>query len=405
MKALADIPVDLIAQAQQAALVRLQLYLVGRTHEMLRGVLADCRRALEGVGMGTGRTDGQWDGLTGYLAIEGVTKAWGKRFGDWQRLFEGLRWAAAALPLGTLAVLHGYAFGAIEGQESKRAGEQGSREAELWEAAEIPVTFEPQLRAVLDAARERVYGDGFKLSQRIWRLDQESLERIRQVVYQGVADGSSAWQVAGQLEGVLGAGADCPRWTRSRLYRLTKSDIASGDRTGLYSGDECDAQGVSYNALRLARNEIQIAHHRATDEIMGRIPWIEKEQVMLSPAHPETDICDDVVGAGERGEGIYPKGEILLPLHVQCLCYKVAVLLPPDEFAGKLRGWVRGESEWPEMDEYGAWLGVGRSGMASASLGQTLGGELLTWLWGDQAAMDAAAERFLLPDEQLVFPD
>ena len=38
MKALADIPVDLIAQAQQAALVRLQLYLVGRTHEMLRGV-------------------------------------------------------------------------------------------------------------------------------------------------------------------------------------------------------------------------------------------------------------------------------------------------------------------------------------------------------------------------------
>ena len=62
-------------------------------------------------------------------------------------MFEGLRWEAAAQPLGALAVLHGAAFGAIEAQESKRAGEQKSRGAELREAAEIPATFEPQLRA------------------------------------------------------------------------------------------------------------------------------------------------------------------------------------------------------------------------------------------------------------------
>lgn len=378
-------------QAQQAALMRLQLYLVGRTHEVLREVLDECRGVLAEARSGQ---EGAWDGLSTHLAVEGIMKAWRRGFGQWQRLFEGLRRSAAAIPFGTLAILHEAAFrGPGARGHGLAAGEAVGRPS--------PV-FGPQLRQVLDGAANRVYSDGFKLSQRIWRLDQESLDRIRQTVYQGVAEGKSAWQVAKELEGVLGAGAECPRWTRTRLYKLTKADIASGDRTGLYSGEACAGQGVAYNALRLARNEIQIAHHMATDMIMARVPWIEKEQVMLSPAHPEEDICDDVIGRGERGEGIYPKGSIQLPLHPQCLCYKAAVLMPPDEFAERLRGWLRGAAPWPEMDEYAGFVGATPDELPGLSLAATWGRELLTWLWGDQAAMDAAAERWLLPDEQLV---
>ncbi|MCX6786841.1 MAG: hypothetical protein NTU85_03470 [Candidatus Kaiserbacteria bacterium] len=114
VKTLADIPVGLVWQAQQAALMRLQLYLVLRTHEMLRGVLADCREALEAAGdsstsaAASAQNDKQrvWDGLSTHLAIEGVSKAWAKGFGAWKKLFEGLRWEAGALPFGALAVLH-----------------------------------------------------------------------------------------------------------------------------------------------------------------------------------------------------------------------------------------------------------------------------------------------------------
>ncbi|MCX6786842.1 MAG: hypothetical protein NTU85_03475 [Candidatus Kaiserbacteria bacterium] len=273
-------------------------------------------------------------------------------------------------------------------------------------ASPVQVQFEPQLQGILDAARERVYGDGFKLSQRIWRLDQESLNGIRQVVYEGIANGESAWAIARKLEQFLGAGAGCPRWARSRLYGLTKKDIASGDRMGLYSGEECKEQGVSYNALRLARNEVQISHHMATRAVQDKIPWIEQLQIYLSPAHPEVDKCDDAANGGPNGDGVYPKAEApILPLHPQCLCGSKGILLGPEEFADKLRGWVRGEEQWPQMDQYAGWLGVGRQGIASVSLGQTLAGALLTWLWGGQDAMDAAAMRFLLPLEQLVFPN
>jgi hypothetical protein len=236
--------------------------------------------------------------------------------------------------------------------------------------------FRPQLQAVTDvkaatdAAASRIYADGHNLSQRIWRLNQETMDGIRQTVLEGVASGDSAWRVAQRLEPFLGGG------------------------TGLYSGDECAAQGVAYNALRLARNEIQTAHHEATDAILAQIPWIEKEQIHLSPAHPQTDVCDDVVGNGENGEGIYPRGEILLPLHPQCLCYKSGVLAPPDEFSQRLRGWLQGTENWPEMDQYADWTGggAGASGGAAIlpSIGQDIARRLVVWLWGGNGELDAA---------------
>ncbi len=117
---------------------------------------------------------------------------------------------------------------------------------------------------------------------------------------------------------------------------------------------------MAYNALRMARNEIQIAHHMATDRMFAAMPWVEKEQIVLSPSHPSIGCeCEEIVVGGERGEGIYAKGEIILPVHVQCLCFKIAVLMPADEFVRKLRGWMRGEAAWPAMDEYAGWLGLG----------------------------------------------
>lgn len=383
--------------AQQAALMRLQLYLVLRTHELLRTVLSECREALEATELTAAREPGTWDGLAAHTAIESVTRIWTQRFGEWRSIFEHLRSAAAALPIGTLAVLHRAAFAGLAEQRSR---------GQLSEAGTVPV-FEPQLQALLDAAATRVWGDGLTLSQRIWRLEHEGLDGIRQVLYQGIAEGDSAWRMARKLEPFLGAGGGCPRWARSRLYRLTKTDIAEGDRTGLYSGDECDGQGIAYKALRLARNEIQIAHHLASDAMLEAIPWLEQEQIHLSPAHPKPDICDDLVNGGAEGDGVYPKGSVLLPAHVQCLCYKTAVLPDSAEFAGRLRGWLRGETSWPAMDEYAAWLGVGAGDLTNSGLitGLAVGlaSQLVVWLWGDQSAMDAAAANDVLAGEQLVF--
>jgi len=238
--------------------------------------------------------------------------------------------------------------------------------------------FERTLQTLLDVAAEHLYGDGVNLSGRIWKWDRESREGINRVLMDGIANQKSAWDIAKGLEQYLGANQDCPRWTSTRLYQRTKSEIAAGDTGGLLSGKNCDGRGVSYNALRLARTEIQKAHALATDRMMAAQPWVEKEKVHLSAAHPETDICDDVVGGGEKGEGVYEVGTIELPLHPNCLCYKTAVLMDEKDFTSGLNGWLKGTSSWPELDSYAELIG---GDVTQSILPEAV--TLAVWLFGD----------------------
>lgn len=273
-----------------------------------------------------------------------------------------------------------------------RAGQKAL--AEAGPAFDPELFLADQLAELIEAANSRVYGDGFRLSQRIWRLHGESLTGIKQTIERSIVTGNSAWNTAKKLEQYLGANQDCPRWTTTRLFKLSPAQRLTSER-GLIRAGDCAGQGVAANALRLARNEIQVIHHMATDRIMARSPWIEQEQIHLSPQHPKPDMCDDVVSGSP-----YPKGAITLPLHVACLCYKSAVLMPPDEFASNLGGWMRGTSSWQAMDDYAGWLGVGRSRVLGEAaqqpvvtvpgLVETLGLALATWRWGDRTALRKA---------------
>jgi hypothetical protein len=270
------------------------------------------------------------------------------------------------------------------------AAERAMTEQQVVEASPV---FDPQLQAVLQAANERLYSDGFQLSQRIWRLDRDSLEGIRRTLLRGIAERESAWNLAQELEAYLGFDAECPRWSTTRMFRMTPTDRLFS-RVGLYSrvdGGPCASLGVSYNALRLARNEIQIAHMMATDAMFANAPWIGYEQIVLSPDHPPIGCeCEDIVAGGIDGEGTYEKGEISLPIHVQCMCYKLSVLTPREEFVSKLRGWMQGTQGWPAMDQYAARLGVGSHQVTNPSLLVSWGPSLLTWLWGNKEALTGA---------------
>lgn len=371
-----DLTVKNVADAQQAALIKVHLAEIGATHQGLTALAETFRAAL----MRHATTDGTLD-TVGYLTVQRtLTDEWGAFFLRWANLFQALRVVVTALPFGALAVYHRWA---AEIRNEKLESRE-LREAEDPQM-DFDAVFRPQLQAVIDAANQRIYGDGLTLSQRIWRLNTDSLNGIQQVLAQGVADGNSAWNIARLLEQYLGGGRDCPRWTSTRLYKLTKQQIADGDRTGLYSGAACAGQGVAYNALRLARNEFQVAHHMSTDRLFAKMPWIEKEAINLSPSHPDIGCrCEDVVKEGEDGTNVYPKGEISLPIHVQCLCFKTAVLMDDAVFADRVRGWLNGSQPWNAMDDYASWLGVMPQDVFSYSLVTTIANNLTVWLWGDE---------------------
>lgn len=363
-KTVRDIPVSKAEIAQQAALMRLQLYFIGSTHELL-GDFASAARA---VILANAGEDGQLDAGEAYTAQQSLLDLWEKTFMDaWLPLFQAARREAASIPFGTLAL---YQEKLVKPKVKKFQEQEAS-----------PV-FEPQLQALIDAANQRIYADGLQLSSRIWRLDRDARGGINRTLMGAISEGKSAWQTAQDLEQFLGASSDCPRWTSTRLYTLSKKDIASGDRRGLKTGQECLGQGVSYNALRLARTEIQAVHHEAGRQIMAVQPWIEKEKINLSPAHPKEDICDEVVTGGENGDGVYPKGTIILPLHPHCLCYATAVLQDEAEFVDRLRSWVAGGPD-AGMDGYASFLGIPGDELANTSfLDDTISLALGVWLFG-----------------------
>ena len=371
---LEKIPLGRIYQASFRAVVRLHLYFTGRTHELM---LDFTERAQALILMKAGK-DQVLDGTSGFIVQTELMKLWGDTFKEWSEEFEKVRREAVSIPFGVMAVFHERMVLPLTTKNTKSTKEETLRSAQgdIEEAVEDGV-FRPQLNIVLNAAGEHLYGDSLNLSQRIWRIDREARDGINAVLMNGISNSSSAWNIAQQLEGYLGANADCPRWTSTRLYGRTKSQIATGDTTGLLSGNACDGRGVSYNALRLARTEIQKAHALATDKVLMSQPWVEKEKVNLSAAHPETDICDDVTSGGEKREGVYPVGEIELPLHPNCLCYKTAVLMAEKEFTSQLRGWMQGTESWPEMDDYERMIGgdVSQSVLPNAI-------NLAVWLFG-----------------------
>jgi hypothetical protein len=358
-----SIPLTRMYQASFKAVVRLHLYFTGRTHELF----SEFSTKAQAMILRKGGRDQVIDGTDGYIIQTELVKLWGDTFTAWSEEFQSVRREAVSIPFGVMAVAHERLVRpVVSGQLSV-----------VSERVEDGV-FSPQLGTLLNAAEQYLYGDSLNLSQRIWRIDRDARDGITNVLLNGISTGDSAWNIAQQLEQYLGANQDCPRWTSTRLYGRTKTQIAQGDTTGLVSSP-CDGRGVSYNALRLARTEIQKAHALATDRILLSQPWVEKEQIHLSAAHPETDICDDTVQGGHDGKGIYAVGDIELPLHPNCLCYKTAVLMEEKEFTSQLRGWMQGTQQWSAMDNYADLIGgdVQKSILPNAV-------NLAVWLFSDE---------------------
>lgn len=370
---LTDIPLHKLDRSAYTALSRLHVWLTGQTH----GLLATLSQRLQTELAHRADTEGQLSPTNQAQLQATMSHHWQQTFSQWQRLFQFSRRQAVLLSFGPLARRH-------------------QRYTELQESnSGVDVDFQPQIQQILDQTAERIYGDGFKLSQRIWNLNQTSQQGLKAVIVSGVATGESAWEMAQKLEKFLGPGQDCPRWAKQRLRVLTKADIAKGDTTGLIRGNPCGSQGVAYNALRLARNEINIAHHTMTDALFKVQPWIDKERIRLSPAHPKTDVCDTVVTGGEKGRGIYPVGTYQLPLHVHCLCYKTAVMLTQPQFKQRVQAWQAGQA-WPKMDRYSRWTGLPVGQLLPSFSAKTvalMAGPLLLWLASSSAKLDKEFEQ------------
>ena len=126
-----------LPQAQQAALMRVHLYLIGKTHELL----ADYAAKAQAIILQYAGEDGKLDAGEAARAQQALLATWQESYMDkWLPLFQALRREAASIPFGVLAAQH-----------EKRIAPRN-----LGEAKASPV-FEPQLRALIDAALSLIH--------------------------------------------------------------------------------------------------------------------------------------------------------------------------------------------------------------------------------------------------------
>lgn len=132
--------------------------------------------------------------------------------------------------------------------------------------------------------------EGYTLAERIYANGQLTTRQVGRIVDRGLVLQRSAAEIAGQVRG---------------FYR---PDVPGG---------------ASYAAMRLARTEINNAHHSTTIRMGAQRPWVLGYKWNLSRSHPRPDPCDELATRDDSGlgPGVYKKNDVPSRPHPQCLCY------------------------------------------------------------------------------------
>lgn len=199
-----------------------------------------------------------------------------------------------------------------------------------------PAAMSVSHRAV-EFVRSFVAEDGLQLSDRLWRIDRGARDLVVNQIEQSVVLGHGAAQAAREL---LLRGERVPGELQAKAALSGARGIAQRAENALLRG----AGNPMDNALRLMRTEINRAHGEAY--MMGGedLPDFGAWQYLLSPAHPEPDICDllSTQNLYGLGPGCYPSREKTpWPAHPNTLSFIVI------KFKGEITAAERAGKETP----------------------------------------------------------
>lgn len=187
--------------------------------------------------------------------------------------------------------------------------------------------------------RSFVDADGLQLSDRLWRLNEGARLSVTRAVERAVVMGHSASQAA---QDYLRKGLPVPPELEAKMRGAAAGKIARDAASALMTG----AGNPYANARRVFRTELNRVHGEAYRAAGFNVPGVIGTRFLLSPAHPEPDICDlhAKVNRYGLGPGVYPKGKSPWPAHPNTLSYEVVVF--EDEVTDSDRAGVEDRIAW-----------------------------------------------------------
>lgn len=136
---------------------------------------------------------------------------------------------------------------------------------------------------------------GLNLSQRVFKLSNSYKKAINDTMIDGLGKGTSARDLAKDMR-----------------KNLRNNKFQEHPGRGVY-------RSPMKNAMRLTRNENNLAYASADFERWQLVESIVGIEVKLSNRHPKYDMCDEL-------DGVYPKTFRFSMWHVNCLCIAVPML-------------------------------------------------------------------------------
>lgn len=167
--------------------------------------------------------------------------------------------------------------------------------------------------------REFVGADGLQLSDRLWRVNQLTSQRLGDHIQYAVITGESSHQAALRA---LANQEEVSQFDTEAIKRASVSHLNSSIKE-LMTGE-----GSAYKQTeRLFRTELARAHGEAYMSNAFNVDGVVGVRFCLSPNHPKEDICDVHASADlyNLGPGVYPdRASCPWPAHPNTLSYVMA---------------------------------------------------------------------------------
>lgn len=207
------------------------------------------------------------------------------------------------------------------------------------DAALITTSLSSISNNAVQFVRSFVANDGLQLSDRIWRINNHAREAVTRSIQSAVIQGHSASQAARDF---LSRGESVPADIINKMGMANADRIARQIKRDLMTG----VGSPHDNAMRLFRTEINRAHGEAYMAAGFELPDAIGSRFLLSPRHPDPDICDMHASVNRYGlgPGVYPKGRTPWPAHPNTLSYVEVVF--DDEVSNADRNSKETRIEW-----------------------------------------------------------
>lgn len=172
----------------------------------------------------------------------------------------------------------------------------------------------------LTALQNRV-DNGLNLSQRVWRITEQTKGHIEFFLESGISEGRSSEAIGRDFRQLLN---DPDK--RFRRIRNEEGKLVYSQPMKDYHPGAGNYRSSRMNALRVASTETNMGYRMSDAERWQQMDFMLGYEVKRSAnAHP-CPICDSL-------KGKYPKGFVFPGWHPFCICYAVPIVMEHNDFA------------------------------------------------------------------------